>query len=202
MTRTVEFSFDFLQQAGGGLECAAFGGFFEFFAKARQLDGANAAGAAAQTVSCRRERPRVVLRGRDLHFPQAFGRFPDEKVDQLRNGVGFVRAAQLLQHGDRRRIDDGIVSQGAVRGRARDAVDGPMQDCFERVQLHGFADVVVHADGKAFFTRTVHRIARHGDDVSALAGAVVLAGFAPADFHRGFEAVQFRQLAIHENQVV
>ena len=70
------------------------------------------------------------------------------------------------------------------------------------MQLDRFADVVVHAGGKTFFTRAVHCIARHCDDVGALGRAVALTGFALTNFHRGLVTVQIRQLAVHENDIV
>ena len=77
-----------------------------------------------------------------------------------------------------------------------------MHDFFEGVQLHGLADVIVHAGVQTFFARAIHCVACHGNDVGVSFGAVGMPGFAPADFGGSLVSVQLRQLAIHENDII
>lgn len=75
----------------------------------------------------------------------------------------------------------------------------------EVVEADGFDEVIVHAGLEAGFTISLHGVGGQGDDGGVAEGGWGWGwglGFTEAEETGGFVAVDFRHVAIHENEVI
>ena len=73
----------------------------------------------------------------------------------------------------------------------------PLQGHLEYFDLNGLGEVVIHACRQAFLAVALHGVGCHGDNAWALfAGPPLMNGA------RGFQAVHFRHLHVHQNYVI
>ena len=117
--------------------------------------------------------------------------------EQRHREIGVAEAAI-----DERREVDGIWQFGWRFGGGRGGGSGEIlrQDFLQRQGFNGLAEVVVHAGIEATFAVSLQSIGRERHDWDPAVERVL--GFETADFTSGGEAVHFRHVTVHQDDVV
>lgn len=199
-----------IQEVGGDLEGTFVRLFFDGGTGLGEGGGAEGAGAASEAVGGALDLRGFVAGDGELDFPDAGVALAEEERGHFSDGIGPGGAGELRQVGEGGAVDGvfgRVLGQWAGGGgfgfggeAVGHSVHGATQDTGEGLDAHGFGEVVVHAGAEATFAGAGLGHGGHGDDVDGV-GEARVAAFALADFAGGFEAVDFGELTIHEDEI-